>query len=233
MPSVEARMWVLALLVASVFASAQADAREATSAPVASPRALAVQFAQAPANRPQRRHRKPRAKPKAPAATPAAAATAPAAKPVPAPAAPPAARGKPMSVAETYAAMTAAERAAIQTDLVWTGYYNGIADGDFGERSIAAVRDYQQRSNAKPTGILNPQERVQLAALAKGQQDLVGWRIVEDTTTGVRLGLPMRLVPQTTRGKERTRWASPSGDIQIETFRVNDPDTTLASVAAK
>jgi hypothetical protein len=138
-----------------------------------------------------------------------------------------------MSVAETYAAMTATERTTIQTDLVWTGYYNGLADGDFGERSIAAVRDYQQRSNAKPTGILNPQERIQLAALAKSQQDLVGWRVVDDSTTGVRLGLPTRLVPQATRGKERTRWASPSGDIQIETFRVNDPDTTLASVAAK
>jgi peptidoglycan hydrolase-like protein with peptidoglycan-binding domain len=72
--------------------------------------------------------------------------------PAPAPA-------KASTPAETYAAMTLAERAAIQSDLVWTGYYAGIIDGDFGNRSVAAVRAFQKAHKRPETGILNPRER--------------------------------------------------------------------------
>jgi hypothetical protein len=57
--------------------------------------------------------------------------------------------------------------------------------------------------------------------------------MVDDSVTGVRLGLPAKLVSQASRGKSGSRWASTSGDLQIETFRINDLDTTLAGVAAK
>lgn len=247
-------MWAVTLALATVLAAQPAAAKESLSAEtVRGTLATALWFAQAeptpPKQRPQRKARK---KPKTPA-KPAVAQPAPVApaKPLvnPAPASKPAtpkpvapkpvapkpvaAPAKPMSPRETYAAMTNAERIAIQSDLMWTGYYDGIVDGDIGDRSIVAVRNYQKRSNAKDTGILNPQERAQLAALAKSQQDQAGWRLVTDTATGVRLGVPAKLVPQAIRGKDGTRWSSASGDIQIETFRVSDPDTTLGSVAAK
>jgi len=132
---------------------------------------------------------------------------------------------------ETYAAMTVAERAAIQSDLVWTGDYSGIIDGDFGNRSIAAVRAFQKRLKRPETGILNPHERAQLAAQAKARQDQAGWRRVNDSTTGVSMGLPTKLVPQTGRGKDGARWSSKDDDIQIETFRYRGPSVTLDSVA--
>jgi hypothetical protein len=141
------------------------------------------------------------------------------------------AKGPPPS--ETYAAMTLAERAAIQSDLVWTGYYAGIIDGDFGNRSVAAVRAFQKARKSAETGILNPRERSQLAVQAKARREEAGWRRVDDSVTGVSIGLPAKLVPQASRGKNGARWASASGDIAIETFRINGPDVTLAGVAAQ
>lgn len=145
----------------------------------------------------------------------------------------PAPAAKPPSPRETYAAMTLAERTAIQSDLVWTGHYDGIIDGDFGNRSLAAVQAFQKATKGAETGILNPRERAQLSVLAKAQQEQVGWRMVDDSATGITMGLPAKLVPQSSRGKEGARWASASGDIQIETFRVSGPAVTLASVAAQ
>jgi peptidoglycan hydrolase-like protein with peptidoglycan-binding domain len=132
-----------------------------------------------------------------------------------------------------YAALTQAERLAIQSDLVWTGHYDGIIDGDFGDRSLNAVRAFQKASKRAETGILNPREREQLAARAKARQEQVGWRKVDDSATGVSMGLPTKLVPKASRGKDGSRWASTSGDIVIETFRVSGPAVTLATVTAQ
>ena len=43
-------------------------------------------------------------------------------------------------IAASYAALPQADRVRIQQDLIWTGDYNGVANGDFGERAIAAVK---------------------------------------------------------------------------------------------
>jgi hypothetical protein len=44
------------------------------------------------------------------------------------------------AIAASYTAIPLTERIAIQNDLVWTGDYNGLINGDFGERAIAASR---------------------------------------------------------------------------------------------
>ena len=75
--------------------------------------------------------------------------------------------------------MTAAQRSAIQTDLIWTGHYVGLVDGDFGDGSVSAVKAYQKRASHDDTGILTAQEREQLAAAAKSKQAEVGWRVVD------------------------------------------------------
>jgi peptidoglycan hydrolase-like protein with peptidoglycan-binding domain len=132
--------------------------------------------------------------------------------------------------AETYAAMPAAERAAIQSDLLWAGHYDGAADGDFTERSIAAVRNFQRDNKTKQTGILNPQEREVLAATARRERESVGWRVVEDAKTGSRVGFPAKLLPQWVQNKLGSRWSSERGEAVVETFRIAEPDATLAAV---
>jgi len=146
---------------------------------------------------------------------------------------------KPPAVApakSTYDAMSEADRIGIQSDLIWTGDYNGIADGDFNERSIQGVKAFQERQGNKDTGVLNVQERALLADTAAKSRDAAGWKIVDDKVTGVRLGLPTKLAPQpgetkpgdTKAGDTRSRWQSAKGEVQIETFRINS--ATLAAV---
>ena len=123
---------------------------------------------------------------------------------------------------DSYAAISEAERIAIQSDLIWTGDYNGLINGEFSDRLVAAVKAFQKRNKSKDTGVLNPQERAMLAASAKPLQDEVGWRLVEDQVTGARVGLPGKLATETSRGQSGTRWTSAQGQLQIETFRIAD-----------
>src|SRR5690349_22197543 len=63
------------------------------------------------------------------------------------------------AIAASYTAIPLAERLAIQSDLVWTGDYNGLINGEFAERAIAAVKAFQKRHGSKETGVLNQPER--------------------------------------------------------------------------
>jgi hypothetical protein len=144
--------------------------------------------------------------------------SAPAAPPVPAPA------------KAFYAAMPDAERFAIQSDLIWTGDYNGLVGAEFADRAVAAVQAFQKRNGGKETGILNPDERAKLAQAARSRQEQAGWRIVDDAATGARVGIPQKLTPQSTPGKDGNHWQSVHGEVQVETFRVAGPGTTLAGV---
>jgi hypothetical protein len=140
------------------------------------------------------------------------------------------AAGKPNPLAESYVAIPPPERMAIQSDLVWTGDYNGTINGEFGERAIAAVKAFQKRKGGKETGVLNQPERAALAAAARPKQDAVGWRMVEDIATGARVGIPGKLVPQTSTIAGGMRWASSRGEYSVETFRITQPGTTLPAV---
>src|SRR3569832_2184001 len=63
------------------------------------------------------------------------------------------------SPADTAGAMAQAERQAIQSDLAWTGHYNGLINGEVSDRMVAAIKAYQRdRGAAKQAGVLNPQE---------------------------------------------------------------------------
>ena len=161
---------------------------------------------------------------------PATATTAPKGKATttvrPADAAPKApAPGTPRAV---YATMPESERMTIQSDLIWTGDYNGIVTSDFGDNSVAAVKSFQKRNGGPETGILNPDERGKLAESARSKRANAGWRVVDDRATGARLGLPGKLVPQSSQGAGGTHWQSARGEVQVETFRA--AGTTLAAV---
>src|SRR5215471_1202692 len=159
----------------------------------------------------------------APQAKPAPAKTTAAHPPQPKAPAP----GSPRAV---YAAMPEHERMMIQADLIWTGFYNGIIDSDFGDNSVAAVKAFQKYAGGRETGLLNPDERAKLSEAARKRRENAGWHVVDDRVTGTRVGVPGKLVPQSAPSGSGTRWQSSRGEIQVETFRINAPGTTLAAV---
>jgi hypothetical protein len=142
-------------------------------------------------------------------------------------AAPPAAQ----TPAETAKTLAQGERQAIQSDLAWTGDYNGLINGEVSDRMIAAIKQFQTNQGHKPTGVLNPQERGQLAEAARKLQASVGWKLVSDPVTGARVGVPTRLVPQQASDANGTRWSSATGTIQVALSRRKEADVSIAKLA--
>jgi peptidoglycan hydrolase-like protein with peptidoglycan-binding domain len=134
------------------------------------------------------------------------------------------------AIADSYNAIPLAERLSIQSDLVWTGDYNGLINGDFGARAVAAVKAFQKRNGGKETGVLNQPERAALSAAAKPKQEAVGWRIVDDLATGARIGIPAKLMPNTNVTGGISRWSSARGETSAETFRIAQAGTTLPPI---
>src|SRR5229473_3099633 len=135
--------------------------------------------------------------------------------------------------ADTANAMAQAERQAIQSDLAWVGQYNGAITGEVSERMVAAIKEFQKERGGKPTGVLNPQERGALAETARRRQDNVGWKIVTDAVSGVRLGIPTKLVPQQSSDANGARWSSSTATIQIQLARRKEANPTTAKLAEK
>jgi peptidoglycan hydrolase-like protein with peptidoglycan-binding domain len=135
--------------------------------------------------------------------------------------------------ADTANAMAQGERQAIQSDLAWVGQYNGAITGEVSERMVAAIKEYQKARGGKQTGVLNPQERSVLAETAKRRQDNVGWKIVTDPGTGVRLGIPTKLVPQQSSDANGAQWNSSTGTIQIQLARRKEANPTTAKLAER
>jgi peptidoglycan hydrolase-like protein with peptidoglycan-binding domain len=134
---------------------------------------------------------------------------------------------------DTAKAMGQAERLALQSDLAWVGHYNGAISGDVSERMITAIKEFQKSRGGKPTGVLNPQERGVLAETAKKKQESVGWKIATDPGTGVRLGIPTKLVPQQASDANGTKWSSPNGTVQVQLARRKEAGPTTAKLAER
>ncbi len=127
--------------------------------------------------------------------------------------------------------MAQAERLAIQSDLAWVGQYNGAITGEVSERMVAAIKEFQKERGGKQTGVLNPQERGVLAETARRRQENVGWKIVTETGTGARLGVPTKLVPQQSSDANGAKWSSSTGTIQIQLSRRKQANPTTAKLA--
>ncbi|MGJ5204123.1 peptidoglycan-binding protein [Bradyrhizobium sp. HKCCYLR20261] len=133
--------------------------------------------------------------------------------------------------ADTANAMSQAERLALQSDLAWVGQYNGAITGDVSERMVNAIKEYQKLKGGKPTGVLNPQERAVLADTARRKQEGVGWKLVTEPTSGARLGIPTKLVPQQTSDANGSKWTSPTGTVQVVLSRRKEANPTTAALA--
>ncbi len=109
-----------------------------------------------------------------------------------------------------------AERKAIQADLIWTGHLNSAATGNFGPLTFRAVNGFKAGRGA-PDGQLSPAERQELARLARTAREAAGFAVVTDERTGVRIGVPQKLLPK----REATptggsRWQSADGKITLD-----------------
>jgi len=117
---------------------------------------------------------------------------------------------------QSFSTLPEAERKAIQSDLIWTGHLNSAATGNFGPLSFRAVNSFKA-GRGEPDGQLTPAERQELARLARTARDAAGFAVITDQPTGVRIGIPQKLLPR----REATpaggsRWQSGDGKITLD-----------------
>jgi hypothetical protein len=120
------------------------------------------------------------------------------------------------------------ERQKIQAALLWAGDYAGPSGGE--DAMLSAIKNFQKRHKAKITGMLTPSERADLIAAAKAHEAEYGWHVVIDPATGVRIGLPSKMLPNARDTAHGTRWSSAHGEVKVETFRIKEAGLTLAAL---
>jgi peptidoglycan hydrolase-like protein with peptidoglycan-binding domain len=93
-----------------------------------------------------------------------------------------------------FLALPEATRKSAQDALLWLGFYNGMADGDFGRRTRDAILAFQASANAPADGALAAPELKALLAAAEKAREAVGFRVIGDAKSGARIGAPTRLL---------------------------------------
>jgi hypothetical protein len=121
---------------------------------------------------------------------------------------------------DALAGISASDRLKIEQQLFWSGDFTGSVNGD--DPMEAAIKRFQKRNKSKITGVLTSEQRAEIIAAADRHAQEFGWRVVVDPATGVRVGLPTKLVPDAHEAEHGTRWSSPHGAVQVETFRVKN-----------
>ncbi len=93
-----------------------------------------------------------------------------------------------------FLALPEATRKAAQDALVWLGFYNGVANGDFGRRTRDAILALEASAKAPPNGALSAPELKALLAAADKAREAVGFKVVNDAKSGARIGAPTKLI---------------------------------------
>ncbi len=129
-----------------------------------------------------------------------------------------------------FEALPEADRRAIQDALVWTGDYSGITDGAFGKGTLAAIKAYQTRAKAKADGILTAATRAALIGEGTKARQAAGFAIVDDPKSGVRIGVPLKLLDQRAAGKTGAIFKAKDNSASLEAFADDASKTTLADL---
>ena len=131
-----------------------------------------------------------------------------------------------------FEALPEAERKAIQNDLIWAGQFSGAVSGSFGPLTFRAINTFKG-ARGLADGVLLPTERAALAATAQAARDAAGFRVLADEKTGVRIGIPAKLLSK--RGETPaggSRWQSADEKVTLDTS-ASPPGEDLAVLFEK
>jgi serine protease Do len=125
------------------------------------------------------------------------------------------------------------ERTVLQLALIWAGGYLGLIDGEFGQGTFAAIKAYQQSIGSTPNGVLSRAEWYTLVTKATSLMKKLGFEVVTDEATGLKLGLPLALVSSSGSTRRGFAWAAPDGSIEIESVSVPVAEQTYLELYEK
>jgi len=112
------------------------------------------------------------------------------------------------------------EKRVVQEGLILLGYYNGFANGDFGQGTRTAIAKYQQDHNRPASSRLGAADALELAAAAFDLRKKLQWQPLENTRTGATISYPAGLFDKrqdNTAGGETL--ASNDGQVSLKTMK--------------
>ena len=86
--------------------------------------------------------------------------------------------------------LTESARKDIQTDLIWTGDYGQLVDGEFGNGTFAAIKSYKTRIAAGAEAVLSDYEQTKLKADASSERQKDGFTETYDENGKFWIKLP-------------------------------------------
>ncbi|MBC8130034.1 MAG: trypsin-like peptidase domain-containing protein [Rhizobiaceae bacterium] len=113
-------------------------------------------------------------------------------------------------------------RIGMQMRLAWVGDYRGSFDGRIESSGLRAIRDFQARHGMEASGIIDEHMLELLIRESDRAESAAGFQLVDDVSTGVKIGLPLALVAEGVATELGRVWRSSDGEIEIETIRMLD-----------
>lgn len=123
-------------------------------------------------------------------------------------------------------------RRGLQIRLAWTGDYSGPFSGMIAAPTLRAIRDFQARHGMKADGVISEVMLQKLIAMSDGIQTDLGVAMVDDSATGARLAMPLKLVSDRGRTEVGNLWRADDNRIEVETVRIADTGQTLGGLYA-
>lgn len=94
----------------------------------------------------------------------------------------------------TEAALTEAERKALQEAMAWYGAYDGAIDGAFGPGTRKSMQAWQEAAGFEATGVLTTKQRSTLLANYQADKAEFGFETITEAEAGIEITLPMGLL---------------------------------------
>jgi peptidoglycan hydrolase-like protein with peptidoglycan-binding domain len=120
------------------------------------------------------------------------------------------------------AALSQADREALQTALQWFGHYSAAIDGRIGPGSRAAIAAWQTAQGAEPTGVLTSAQRETLVAAHRAAIADLGLTRVTEPEAGIEIDLPLGLVEFDGYEPPFVRYRA-RGDSGVQVLLISEP----------
>ena len=133
----------------------------------------------------------------------------------------------------SFLAMSEADRKAVQDALGWLGLYNGAVDGAFGKRTRDSILAYQKSLNATADGVVSDPQLAALKAAAQKARAAVGFELVDERASGVRIGAPLKILDKIAMIGDAVTLEKAGGSVALAFAHRIGADADLAALYAK
>lgn len=111
-------------------------------------------------------------------------------------------------------------RTEVQSNLTLLGHYSYLIDGQFGTGTYQAIIGFQKTRSTTQDGVLSQGDLEALADKAAEVYRDFGMSLVTDEGGQATLVVPQKLLSVSTPADHGTAWATPEGDIRLETSHI-------------